>query len=119
MERPYVLTRHEPDQRRPRGSAPAPAHGARKSAPQEKTFAEEFYYRKQMQNRTPMVLRLVGGEEVRGWIEWYDRDCLKVNRDDAPNILVMKRYVVCMHKAEEERPAKGVQAVRSPREGEA
>jgi len=68
----------------------------------EKTFAEEFYYRKQMQNRTRMVLRLVDGEEVRGWIEWYDRDCLKVNREGEPNLLVMKRYVRYMYKADEE-----------------
>jgi sRNA-binding regulator protein Hfq len=99
-----MLTRHEPEQRKLRGHQAAPAAGARKSAPQEKTFAEEFYYRKQMQNRTPMVVHLVGGEQVRGWIEWYDRDCLKINREGAPNLLVMKRYVVFMYKAEEETP---------------
>lgn len=102
MERSFMLTRHEPEQRKLRGHPASPAAGARKSTPQEKTFAEEFYYRKQMQNRTPMVVHLVGGEKVRGWIEWYDRDCLKVNREGAPNLLVMKRYVVYMYKAEEE-----------------
>jgi host factor-I protein len=102
MDRPYMLTRHEPEQRKLRPHQPQPAASGRKSAPQEKTFAEEFYYRKQMQNRTPMVIRLVGGEELRGWIEWYDRDCVKVNRENAPNLLVMKRYVLYMYKADEE-----------------
>ena len=102
MDRPFMLTRHEPDQRRLRPHQAPAAPGARKSAPQEKTFAEEFYYRKQMQNRTPMILRLVGGEELRGWIEWYDKDCLKVNREKAPNLLVMKRYILYMYKADEE-----------------
>jgi len=102
MDRTHVLTRYEPEQRRGRIHTSAPVNSARKSVPQEKTYAEEFYYRKQMQNRTPMVIKLVGGEELRGWIEWYDRDCVKVNRDNAPNILVMKRYITYMYKAEEE-----------------
>jgi len=106
MERPYTLTKYEPEQRKTRPGQPPTIAGARKSVPHEKTFAEEFYYRKQMQNRTSMVIRLVGGEELRGWIEWYDRDCLKVNRDNAPNLLVMKRYIVCMFKADEE-PSRG------------
>ncbi len=110
MDRPFMLTRHEPDQRKMRvHHQPATGTPTRKSGPQEKTFAEEFYYRKQMQNRTRMVIRLTGGEEIRGLIEWYDRDCVKVNRDSAPNLLVMKRYIVYMHKADEETP---------PREGD-
>jgi sRNA-binding regulator protein Hfq len=106
MERPYVLTRHEPDQRKSRAHVISAVTGARKSSPSEKTYAEEFYYRKQMQNRTLMVIRLVDGEELRGWIEWYDRDCVKVNRDDGPNLLLMKRYIMYMFKAQEARPAR-------------
>ncbi len=106
MERPYVLTRHEPDQRKSRAPLISAVTGARKSSPSEKTYAEEFYYRKQMQNRTPMVIRLVDGEELHGWIEWYDRDCVKVNRDDGPNLLLMKRYIMYMYKAQEARPAR-------------
>jgi host factor-I protein len=106
MERPFTLTRHEPEQRKLRMHQPSPSAGSRKSSPTEKTFAEEFYYRKQMQNRTRMVFRLTGGEEVRGWIEWYDRDCVKVNREGAPNLLVMKRYILYMYKADEENGAR-------------
>jgi host factor-I protein len=107
MERPFTLTRHEPEQRKMRmHQQPQAAAGSRKSAPTEKTFAEEFYYRKQMQNRTRMVFRMTGGEEIRGWIEWYDRDCVKVNRDNAPNLLVMKRYILYMFKADEENGAR-------------
>ena len=106
MERPFTLTKHEPDQRKLRLHHPAPATGGRKSAPAEKTFAEEFYYRKQMQNRTRMVIRLTNGDELRGWIEWYDRDALKVNRDKEPNLLLNKRYILYMFKADEEHGSK-------------
>jgi sRNA-binding regulator protein Hfq len=102
MDRPYTLTRHEPEQRKVRSHSAPSSAGTRKSSPQEKTYAEEFYYRKQMQNRTPMVIRLTGEIEIRGWIEWYDRECIKVNRDNAPNLLVMKRYILYMYKADEE-----------------
>jgi len=28
-----------------------------------------------------MVVMLNDGEEIHGWIEWYDKSCLKVNRE--------------------------------------
>jgi hypothetical protein len=43
--------------------------GPRKVAPPEQTNAENFYYQKQMQSKTPMVIVLADGEEVRGVIE--------------------------------------------------
>ena len=59
---------------------------ARKSAPPEQTNAENFYYQKQMQSKTLMVVVLRDGEEVHGVIEWYDRNCIKVNRDGGPQL---------------------------------
>jgi hypothetical protein len=73
-----------------------------KKAPPEKTYAEEFYYKKQMENRTPMVIKTVDDEEFRGWIEWYDKKCIKVNRRGAPNVLIRKSYIKYMYKEEEE-----------------
>src|ERR1017187_4581988 len=53
-----------------RGDRPAPGGGGgRKTAPPEQTNAENFYYQKQMQSRTPMVIVLQDGEEVHGFIE--------------------------------------------------
>ena len=46
---------------------------ARKQVPPEQTNAEEFYYLKQMAAKTPMVVMLTNDEELRGWIEWYDK----------------------------------------------
>ena len=112
MDRPVVLTRHDPEQKRFRSHSVSSISGSRRSSPQEKTFAEEYYYRKQMQNRTPMVMKLVGGEELRGSIEWYDRDCVKVNREDGPNALVMKRYILYMYKADEERAQRSQRTAR-------
>lgn len=78
------------------------AGGARKMTPPEQTNAENFYYQKQMQSRTPMVIVLQDGEEVHGMIEWYDKACIKVNRDDGrPNLMIYKPAIKYMFKAEE------------------
>ena len=73
----------------------------RKQVPPDQTNAEAFYYLKQMNSKTPMVVVLKDGEEIRGIIEWYDRTCIKVNRIGAPNLMVMKDCVKYMFKAEE------------------
>ena len=79
-----------------RGMGPG---GGRKAAPPEQTNAENFYYQKQMQSRTPMVIVLQDGEQVHGIIEWYDRNCIKVNRDNAgPNLMIYKPAIKYMYK---------------------
>jgi sRNA-binding regulator protein Hfq len=73
----------------------------RKQTPPEQTNAEEFYYLKQMASKTPMVVILDGGEELRGWIEWYDKGAIKLNRHSGPNLLIQKQYIRYMFKEEE------------------
>ncbi len=80
---------------------PARTSGRRKQVPAEQTNAENFYYLKQMQSRTPMVVVLLDGTELTGWIEWYDKNCIKLNRTDAPNLLLFKHAIKFMFKEEE------------------
>lgn len=82
------------------GRPPAKKARRKKPPPPERTSAEAYYYLKQMQSRTPMTLVLNDGERLHGVIEWYDRDCLKLHRDDAPNLLVYKDRIKYMHKSE-------------------
>jgi host factor-I protein len=91
--------RFERNDRGDRGMAPG---GGRKVAPPEQTNAENFYYQKQMQTRTPMVIVLRDGEEVHGIIEWYDKKCIKVIREDGrPNLMIYKPAIKYMFKEEE------------------
>lgn len=83
------------------------AAAKRKAAPPEITSAEAFYYLKQMNSKTPMVVVLQDGELLHGVIEWYDRNAIKVNRVGAPNLLVMKQAVKYMFKADEEKGMRG------------
>lgn len=75
----------------------------RKSVPPSETHAETFYYKKQIDSRTLMVITLSDGEEVEGTIEWYDSGALKVNRENAPNLLILKRNIKYMFKAAERK----------------
>lgn len=72
----------------------------KKPPPPDQTNAENFYYVKQMQSKTPMVIVLKDGEEVHGVIEWYDKCCLKVNREGEPNLMIYKPNIKYMFKAE-------------------
>jgi host factor-I protein len=70
----------------------------KKIVPPEQTNAENFYYLKQMQAKTPMVIVLQDGEAIEGIIEWYDRACLKVHREGKPNLLLYKPCIKYMYK---------------------
>jgi host factor-I protein len=82
----------------PRKSASAPQ---KRQIPPDQTNAENFYYVKQMQSKTPMVITLKDGEILKGVIEWYDRSCLKLNRDEGPNLLLYKSNIKYMYKNED------------------
>lgn len=70
----------------------------KKPAPPYKTHAENYYYIKQMNNRTPMVVELINGEVLKGKIEWYDEKCVKVKCDDESNFIVFKHVIKYMYK---------------------
>ena len=77
---------------------------SKKPAPPEQTYAEIYNYQKQMHHRTPMVIALLDGEKIRGWIEWWDTECIKFNRHDGPNLLIPKHSIKYMYK-DPEAPA--------------
>src|SRR5437764_8445151 len=90
--------------RSPRGNGNGHGNGNRqqqRTAPPESTSAENFYYLKQMNAKTPMVIIMTDGETIHGWIEWYDKACLKVNREGAPNLLIQKACIKYLYKADE------------------
>ena len=75
-----------------------PSPAAKKPAPLDQTNAENFYYQKQMQGKTPMVVVLRDGELMHGVLEWYDRYCIKLNRDGQPNVMIYKPAIKYMYK---------------------
>jgi sRNA-binding regulator protein Hfq len=87
---------------RPAPSQPSSGVQVRKRVPPPmETNAEIFYYKKQIDAHTPMVIVLLDGEEIEGTIEWYDKNALKVNRKSAPNLLLLKHNIKYMYKVDE------------------
>lgn len=84
-----------PEKRPPQGDGDKP-----KSTPAEHTNAENFYYAKQIQQKTPMVLLLNSGEEIRGEIEWYDKYAIRVGRGAKPAVMIYKSAIRIMYKDE-------------------
>lgn len=72
----------------------------KKAHPPYDTHAENYYFLKQMNKKTRMAVVFADGEVVEGYIEWYDRRCFKLNRDDAPNLLVYKDNIKYLRKVE-------------------
>ena len=97
--RPPLAEAREQGNRERRGNNLHPQKN-KKSIPAEQTNAENFYYVKQMQARTPMVIVLHDGETIEGTIEWYDKGSLKIHRDGQPNLLLYKPSIKYMYKAE-------------------
>ena len=98
--RPTLTEVKEPFPVRP--SQPGPQQSAppqrKKPAPPEQTHAENFYFVKQMQSHTPVAVVLSDGEVLRGTVEWYDRDCIKLTRYGSPNLLVYKHCIKYLYK---------------------
>ena len=79
------------------------AEPRKKVPPPSETNAETYYYKKQIDSRTKMVIVLQDGEEIEGVIDWYDLESLKINREDAPKILLLKHNIKYMFKAEDRK----------------
>ena len=75
----------------------------RRQTPPDQTFAEEYYYLKQMAAKTPMVIVFTDGEEIKGTIEWYDKNAIKLNRQDGPGLMLLKHNIRCLYKEDDLR----------------
>jgi len=90
-----------PSHRSSQSSSSSSVQVRKRTPPPSETSAEIFYYKKQIDAHTLMIIVLQDGEEIEGTIEWYDRSALKVNRKSAPNLLLLKHNIKYMYKADE------------------
>lgn len=67
----------------------------------ESSHAEAFYFQKQIQTQTPIVIVLEDGEQIEGYLEWYDRNAIKVK--GSTRMLVYKTAIKYIYKAGEKR----------------
>ena len=64
-----------------------------KAPPPDSTNQEVAYLRLLSEKQRPVAIKLVDSETVRGWIEYYDRDMLRLTRDGQPNLFIFKHQI--------------------------
>jgi len=92
---------HQAPLSHPSPNMPSQQQAPKRIHPPTDTFAENYYYLKQMGKKIPMAVVFNDGQVIEGYIEWYDRNCIKLNRDNAPNLLVFKAGIKYMYKLSE------------------
>lgn len=80
----------------------APPQQQQKAAanPPEQTNAENFYFAKQIQMKTPMVVVLRDGEKLTGTVEWYDKYAFRLTRPETTPAMIYKHNIKYMYKRE-------------------
>ena len=69
------------------------------SAGHDSSHAEAFYFQKQVQTQTLMCFVLEDGEKLEGYIEWYDRNAIKIRH--STRTLIYKASIKYLYKASE------------------
>jgi host factor-I protein len=72
-------------------------HG--RTPPPEETFEEASFLKSLGEKQKPVSVKLLDGEMVSGWIEYYDKNMVRLTRDGAPNLFIYKHEI--MYIAEE------------------
>jgi len=64
-----------------------------KAPPSDSTNEEAIYLKSLAEKQKPVAIKLVDGQTVSGWIEYYDRDMLRLTRNGQPNLFIFKHHI--------------------------
>jgi host factor-I protein len=64
-----------------------------KNVPPDSTNQEATYLKYLTDKQRPVSVKLVDGEMVRGWVEYYDRNMIRVTREGKPNLFIFKSQI--------------------------
>ena len=70
---------------------------------------EAAYLKMLGEKQKPVSIKLRDGEIVRGWVEYYDRNMIRLTRENAPNLFIFKSEIVYISEGGKDSPR------RSPR----
>lgn len=82
--------------------APRPTQKSR-TPPAAETSQEAHYLKALGEKQTPVTIKLMDGEVVKGWIEYYDRDMLRLTREHEPNLFIFKHDILYLAEDREKR----------------
>jgi len=65
-----------------------------KVTPPEETSQEAAYLKSLGEKKRPVSIKLADGEFVHGWIEYYDKNMVRLTREDGPNLFIFKHEIM-------------------------
>ena len=65
-----------------------------KITPPEETSQEAAYLKLLGEKQKPVSIKLADGEIVNGWIEYYDKNMVRLTREDKPNLFIFKHEIM-------------------------
>jgi host factor-I protein len=74
-----------------------------RTPPGSETSQEAAYLKALGEKQKPVSIKLTDGEVVNGWIEYYDRDMLRLTRADQPNLFIFKHDILYVAEDAEKR----------------
>ena len=77
-----------------RGPEPTHHNSKGRTPPPDDTHQEAAYLKMLGEKQRPVRIKLMDGEVVRGWIEYYDRRMVRLTREGAPNLFIFKHDIV-------------------------
>src|ERR1700746_784210 len=77
---------------RSQGSPNAAKRG--RTPPPEDTYEEAAFLKFLGEKQRLVSVKLLDGQTVRGWIEYYDRNMVRLTREGAPNLFIFKHEIM-------------------------
>jgi host factor-I protein len=65
----------------------------KKSPPAGDTGQESLYLRFLSEKQVPITVKLRDGENVQGWIEYFDDRMIRLTREGRPNLFIYKHQI--------------------------
>lgn len=67
------------------------------------------------EKQRPVSIKLLDGNVVRGWIEYYDRRMVRLTREGAPNLFIFKHEIAYIAEDAARKPRSA--NVAAPKDG--
>ena len=65
-----------------------------RTPPPEDTFEEASFLKALGEKQKPVTLKLMDSQIVHGWIEYYDKNMVRLTREGAPNLFIFKHEIM-------------------------
>jgi len=65
-----------------------------RTPPPEDTFEEVAFLKNLGEKQKAVSVKLMDGQIVHGWIEYYDKNMIRLTRQNAPNLFIFKHEIM-------------------------